>query len=330
MNYRNSKVVITGGAGFIGKNLANTLADMGASVTIVDLPDSDYSSLSPSIQIQKGSIMDQEFLMESLQNSEYVFHLAAKTDLSGSTLEDYEVNYSGTANVIEALKDNSNLKKLVVYSTQLVVGIFNEKRFINCDEPFRTKTLYGKSKILTEQTTIEKCKQYHLPYIIIRPTSVYGPFGKEPYRDYFLMIKRRRYFHVGKADNLISMVYVKNLVDQTLFLASQQTDEKVFFGNDLYPYTMREFSTAVGKYYGGEIISLPKWIVYLAAYGLGLFKMIGMNVPLYPFRLHNIMASYCYDIGNSVKLGFFPKYSLEQGIRETLMWYDENDPDFSK
>ena len=144
------------------------------------------------------------------------------------------------------------------------------------------------------------------------------------------MIKRHRYFHVGKAENLISMVYIKNLVDQTLFLAMQQTNERVFFGNDLYPYTMREFSTEVGRYYNLNILTLPEWFGYLTAYGLGILKMIGLKVPLYPFRLRNIMASYCYDIGDSVKLGFFPQYSLQQGIQETLNWYGENDPDFNQ
>jgi nucleoside-diphosphate-sugar epimerase len=124
------------------------------------------------------------------------------------------------------------------------------------------------------------------------------------------------------------MVYVKNLIDQTLFLAIQTTKEKIFFGNDLYPYTMREVSTEVGNYYNNRIITLPRWLVYLGAYGLGLFKLVGLKVPLYPFRLRNILASYCYDIGNSVKLGFYPKYSLAEGISETLKWYEENDPDF--
>ena len=156
MNYQEAKVVITGGAGFIGKNLANSLAEMGALVTVVDLPEADYSSLSPSITIRKGTVMDQDFMTEALQNSEYVFHLAAKTDLGGANLDDYAVNYLGTAHVIEAIKDNKNLRMLVVYSTQLVVGIFNEKRFIHSNEPFRTKTLYGQSKILAEQIAAVK------------------------------------------------------------------------------------------------------------------------------------------------------------------------------
>jgi GlcNAc-P-P-Und epimerase len=329
MQYQGKQVVVTGGAGFIGTNLVNELYERHANVTVFDLPSANFSSLSPNVKVVKGDILDRSSLHDVFANTDYVFHLAARTDLNGRNLDDYAVNHEGTRNVIEALKGNQKLVRLVVYSTQLVVGIFNETRFINPTESYRTKTIYGESKILTEKISQEFCVKFHIPYIIIRPTSVYGPFGKEPYKDYFLTLKAKRYFHIGKADNLVSMAYVKNVVDQTLFLAChEKTSGQIYFSNDFHPYTMREFSDTAAMYFGYQPKTIPDIIVYPAAYGLGILKYFGLNVPLYPFRLRNIKASYCYDLSNSIQLGFFPKYGLEDGIRETLDWYTQNDKDF--
>lgn len=328
MNYQNKNIVVTGGTGFIGRNLVDALLELGANVSIIDLPDANYSMISERVNVIRGSVLDQSFLDHALLGSDYVFHLAAKTDLSGSTIEDYKVNFEGTRNIIEAIHENSKKCKLIFFSTQLVVGIFNETRFIKNTEPYRTKTLYGESKILAEKIVQDKCRDYQIPYIIFRPTSVYGPYGREPYRDFFLTIKKKQYFHIGKADNLISMVYVKNLIEQCLYITNSKTEEKIFFGNELYPYTMREFSNSVANYFGIIIPTLPYSLVYICAYLLGILKIIGINVPLYPFRLKNITSNYCYDIGNSLMLGFYPKYSLEEGISETLNWYMDNDQEY--
>jgi len=327
--YTNQNVVVTGGAGFIGINLVQELCNLGARVTVIDLPSVDFSPLPPDVNIVRGNILDMSVCETACMDADYVFHLAAKTDLNGKNLDYYVANYEGTKNIIEAIKLNKHIKRFVLFSTQLVVGIFNETRFIDQNEPYKTKTFYGQSKILAEKTTIQDCRKYGVPYIIIRPTSVYGQHGKEPYRDFLLAIKRRRYFHIGKANNLISMVYVKNVVEQTLFLSgNDEANNQIFFSNDFVPYTMREFSDAIGEYFGYRIATISDIIVYPATYFLGILKALGFNVILYPFRLTNIKANYCYNIGNSIKLGYFPKYDLHDGVRDTLDWYVTYDTAF--
>jgi nucleoside-diphosphate-sugar epimerase len=114
-----------------------------------------------------------------------------------------------------------------------------------------------------------------------------------------------------------------------LFLSgNDKANNQIFFSNDLTPYTMREFSNAIGEYFGHHIVTIPDFIVYPAAYLLGVLKVLGFNVPLYPFRLKNIKANYCYNIGNSITLGFFPKHSLNSGVKETLDWYVDHDAAF--
>jgi nucleoside-diphosphate-sugar epimerase len=327
--YAGKKVVVTGGAGFIGINLVRVLCESGARVIVIDLPDVDYSQLPPDATIIKANIMNSYLHENVFADADFVFHLAARTDLNSKKIDAYEVNYEGTRRIIHALRNNGKLIRFVLFSTQLVVGLFNETRFIDETEPFMTRTAYGESKILAEKVTQEECIKANIPFTIIRPTSVYGPFGKTPYREFFQTILRKKYFHVGKADNLISMVYVKNLVDQTLYLAGRDdTKTCTFFGNDLYPYTIRQFSEEVARHNNFHILTLPGWVVWTLAYLLGVIKFVGIPVPLYPFRLRNITSNYCYSIGNSIKLGYYPKYNLNQGIKETIEWYLDNDLNF--
>jgi len=327
--YKGKKVIVTGGAGFIGKHLVQALLNEQAIVTTIDIPEADFSSLPSDVRIIKASIMEVEKFQDELNDADFLFHLAARTDLNGKNIGEYAINFEGTRRILVALQNNRHLDCFVLFSTQLVVGLFNETRFLDEREPYKTITLYGQSKILSEKITRELCQNYGMAYLIIRPTSVYGPLGKEPYRDFFLTIKNKRYFHVGKANNLISMCYVKNLVDQTLFLATRpEAHAQIFFGNDFHPYTMREFADAVAEYFDFIIPTIPDWIAWLVAYSLGFLKLFGIPVPLYPFRLRNIKANYCYDIGNSVRLGFFPTIDLKQGIEETLEWYTTKDQEF--
>jgi nucleoside-diphosphate-sugar epimerase len=322
-NLKGKKVLVTGGCGFIGHNLVVELLTKGAHPTVLDLPSTDWQSLPKNVAQIKADILDMAALRNKLDNFDIIYHLAARTDLDGKNLDDYKVNYTGTKNLIEAAAGSKNLKRFVFYSTQLVVGLFNETRFIDEAEPYKTNTIYGLSKIEGEKAVKRQCKGSGIAYTIIRPTSVYGQRGKAPYLQFFQAIKAGRYFHVGKANNLVSMVYVKNLVDLTLLASvSNQARNQIFFGNDFHPYTMRELVNAAADYYGVKIRTVPSLVMAITAYGLGILKAFGLNVPIYPSRLKNIQANYCYDIQKSINIGYRPRYGLTEGIKETLDWYE--------
>jgi len=117
-------------------------------------------------------------------------------------------------------------------------------------------------------------------------------------------------------------VYVKNLTKLTI-LASlcDKAKNEIYFGNDFHPYTMREIVDTIATYYGISVSTVPNWVITPVAYGFGLLKLLGLNVPIYPFRLKNIKANYCYDMQKSIRIGYEPQYDLTQGINETLNWY---------
>jgi nucleoside-diphosphate-sugar epimerase len=324
-SYRGKPVLVTGGCGFIGINLILELLNKKAVVTALDLPEANWNNLPADVRQIKADILNAEDLKEKFNAPEIIFHLAARTDLDGKDKEDYRTNYEGVKNVIREASKNKGLKRFIYFSTQLVVGLFNEKRLIDESEPYRTKTYYGESKIEGEKTVINYCAGINLPYTIIRPTSVYGPWGGTPFKEFFRSIKKKRYYHIGKADNLVSLVYVKNVVDLAMLLAIQKNAEnEVFFANDLHPYTMRNIAEEVASFYKVRIKTIPDYVITPIAYFFGFFKILGFQVPIYPFRLRNLKMNYCYNIEKSLKAGYKPAYDLKAGIKETLEWYEKN------
>lgn len=316
------RVLVTGGCGFIGVHLVTELANRGADVTVLDLPGADWSRIPDGARQIQADIRQAGSLTGAATAIDIVYHLAARTDLDGTVLSDYAVNVEGTANLVREAA-SAGVRRFVHYSTQLVVGLFNETRFIDETEPYRTKTMYGASKIEAEKIVKTRCPNGRMDYTIIRPTSVYGPWGEEPFKDFFRAIKRRRYFHVGKAANLVSWVYVRNLVDLTILASlSLKAANETFFGNDFHPYTMREIVDTVGEYYGFRVRTVPSALVTAMSYVGALPHAAGVSVPIYPFRLRNIKANYCYDIEKSVGIGYRPQYDLQRGVGETLEWYE--------
>jgi nucleoside-diphosphate-sugar epimerase len=319
-------VVVTGGCGFVGTNLVEALVGEGARIGVVDLPGADWSRMPAGVVRMEADLLDGPGLRTALAGFEapaIVYHLAARTDLDGRTLADYAVNTTGTDNLIAAIAERGAVRRFVHYSTQLVAGLFDESRFIDETEPFRTTTVYGDSKVESEKVVRARCDALGIAWTIVRPTSVYGPWGAAPYREFFAQIRRGRYLHVGRAANLVSLVYVENLVDLTLLLGCHDgAAGEVFFANDFHPYPMRQVVDVAAAHYGVRIRTAPVWLLVLAAYTLGLFKAAGAPVPLYPFRLRNMRMTYCYDIRKSVRLGYDPRFGLEDGIGRTVRWYD--------
>lgn len=111
----NRKVFVTGGAGFIGKYLVAELNKLGADVTLIDLPQRDFLQIPAGINIIKGDLLNAETYKTELLSTEYVYHLAAKTDLSGRTIDDYSVNFEGTKILLEILKNSQLLKRFVFF-----------------------------------------------------------------------------------------------------------------------------------------------------------------------------------------------------------------------
>ena len=172
------KILVTGGAGFIGKHLVKYLLDKGNTITIFDnFSNSEEKSLDhfikDGVKVVNGDIRNFEEILKETKNQEILIHLAAKISVNESIInpsETFEVNVNGTKNVLEACKRNK-IKKIIIASSSAVYGESLSK--IKLNETSKTEPIspYGESKLKMEQE-IRKSKD--ADYVILRFFNIFG------------------------------------------------------------------------------------------------------------------------------------------------------------
>ena len=172
-----NKVVVTGGAGFIGSHIVDKLVSDGFSVLVVDnLSTGEKANVNKNATLHVVDIREYEKLQEVISGADYVFHLAAIPSVQDSInlpIETYQVNTVGTLNVLQASR-NAGVKKLIYSSSCAVYG--NTKVIPTSEDvTMDTTTPYAMQKYTSELLCGLYTKLYSLPTISLRYFNVYGP-----------------------------------------------------------------------------------------------------------------------------------------------------------
>lgn len=190
-----SKVMITGGAGFIGSYVSRQLLSQGHEVIVYDafvhyispmksiLKDYielRFSGIEDQIDFRRGDTRDKAHLRRVILDTkpDYILHLAALpiADLSNRHSEEALTSIlEGAVNVLEVLRDVDFVKRFVYISSSMIYGDFEEIPAPE-DHPKRPKDIYGGTKYAGEVLTETYSRRYGIPYSIIRPSAVYGPY----------------------------------------------------------------------------------------------------------------------------------------------------------
>jgi len=171
-------VIVTGGAGFIGSHLVDTLILAGANVHVLDnLISGQIEQVNEKAKLHVVDICSEQARRILLEvKPDVIFHLAAQADVGKSIqdpLYDADVNIKGTINMLEASRQ-ANVKKFIFASTSAVYGSLN-KDLIFEEEPTLPASYYGLSKLTAEYYIKLYSELYAQPYTILRYANVYGP-----------------------------------------------------------------------------------------------------------------------------------------------------------
>lgn len=175
------KVLITGGAGFIGANLARHLVDQSSITDVVvldDLSTGSHRNLEgvPGIRLVEGSILDADLVLRTAAGTDAIVHLAARPSVPRSVAEPraaHDVNATGTLNVLEAARHNA-LVHTIVASSSSVYGA-NPRLPKHEDLATRPVSPYAASKLAAESYTLAWQSSYGLPTLAFRFFNVFGP-----------------------------------------------------------------------------------------------------------------------------------------------------------
>ena len=305
-----NRVLVTGGAGFIGSHLLDRLINDQVDVTVLDdLSTGKLNNLSDHLEDKrlrfiKGDVRDKASVNDALKNVEVVFHLAAVTSVPYSVEhpeETFEVNVDGTRNLLEA-SVRGDVERFVYVSSCAVYG---EPRYLPIDEKHFTHPIspYAESKLKAELVCQEFHESYGLKGVILRPFNVYGPRQRnDQYAGaIFRFIER---LHEGKPPVVFGdgsqtrdFVHVTDVVE-ALLLSSRSKDA-----------VNRIFNVATGV--PTSINRLAQLLIEIS--GAGLVE------PQYnSARKGDIKHSYADIKEAETNLGFRPQVSLRDGLVDVV------------
>lgn len=316
------RILVTGGSGFIGTNLVEYFTERGDEVANVDIA-APRNRAHHSLW-RAGDLLDGEGLRSLIRAfaPEVIFHMAARTDLDGHSVEDYAANTVGVENLIAAVENATSLRRLIFASSRLVcrIGYAPSNEFDYCPT-----TPYGESKVIGERLVHEALHRLPCPTMIVRPTSIWGSWFDVPYKTFFLTIARGRYVHPGTDKILKSFGFIGNTIHELERLMDATADAvagKTFYLADYPPIDVAVMANTIQGALGVKPIkTVPVAVLRPAAWIGDSLKTLGwQNPPLTSFRLDNLLTPMVHDLEPlRAVVGKLP-HSMEDGVRMTVDW----------
>lgn len=329
------KIIITGASGFIGSFLVEKALSLGWNVWAGIRQTSSKKYLKdPCIRFIDFDFRNKENLISQLTEftnengtPDYIIHNAGITKCLNPT-DFKKVNFQYTANLIDALNETNTIpEKFVLMSSLSAFGEGDEKTYtpIKLTDTPNPNTAYGKSKIDAERYLQ---KEARFPYMILRPTGVYGP--RE--RDYYLMLKTVKSgldVGAGFQPQHLTFIYVKDLVNAAYLALESKLSNKAYFVADGDVYTDKEYTALVKKVLHKKrvlSIKVPLFILKTISVISEEISKISKKPSTLNRDKYKIMKQRNWECDITAlidDLHFRPEYNLEKGLEESIQWYKE-------
>ena len=309
--FRGRRVLVTGGAGFVGGAVVRRLVEQGARVTVLDdLFTGQVGTLPTSVQFVEGSVTDMALVRELVADASVVFHMAARNIIASTRnpRDDFETNIGGTLNVLMAARE-SRPDRVVYTSSTSVYG--NPRSIpINEDDGIVPLSPYAVSKLGGEHYCLAFYESYGLPAAVVRYSNVYGPYQRpeNPYcgvvSKFLIAANAGQTLCIhGDGGQTRDYTFVEDAVDATLLAATHPRAEgEVFNVGTGVETSVNDLATAIGRASGCEIK-----VDHIDRRDIDNIRRRVVNIE--KIRL---------------MLRWSPQVALDRGLVETVRWFEES------
>lgn len=310
------RILITGGAGFIGTHLCRALAQSNEVVVLDNLRRNALQPAGvdrlPGVELQVGDVEDRAAVEQAVRGCTHVIHLASIAGVDTvmkNPVTTMRVSLLGTSNVLDAARATPGMERVIDFSTSEVFGrhAFNvtEGDVTSLGAVGEARWTYAVSKLATEHLTFNYWKQYGLPTCSVRPFNIYGPMqvGEGAVHHFILRALRGEALQVHNDGGQIrAWCYIDDIVNGTLLALTHPRA----VGNAFNIGNPRSTVT---------IYNLARDIVRLSG-SRSPIEFVRWDYPDVELRIPNIEKA-------RELLGFEPRVDLEDGLSRTIRWYRE-------
>jgi UDP-glucose 4-epimerase len=305
------RVLVTGGAGFVGGALVRRLADAGAKVTVLDDLFTGRAEVVPtSVQFVEGSVVDEDLVGSLVADASVVFHLAARNIIASTKdpRQDFMTNIGGTLNVLLAARE-SKVDRIVYTGSASIYG--NPRTIpINEDDDAVVLSPYAVSKLGGEQYCMAFYESYGLPVSVVRYSNVFG-IGQRPDNPYCGVIAK--FFDAAFAGRPIQVhgdgeqtrdyTFVDDAVDATLLAAIRPRAEgEIFNIGTGIETSVNDLAERIGR-----AVGLPIDVVHIDRRDIDNIRRRVLNIE----KARRMLR-------------WSPQVTLSEGLARTAAWMSES------
>lgn len=313
---KNSRILVTGGAGLVGSHIADLLVkEEVAEIIVLDnftrgqMANLAWAKEHGNVKVVEGDIRDRQILAEVTDGVDIVFHQAAIriTQCAAEPRLALEVMADGTYNVLEAAV-NAKVKKVIAASSASIYGMAEEFPTTEKHHPYNNRTLYGATKVFNEALLRSFYDMYGLDYVALRYFNVYGPrmdiygvYTEVLIRWMERIIAGQPPLIFGNGKQTMDFVYIEDIARANILAAKANVTDEVFNVASYVETSLNDLAYSLAKVMGSDL--KPE-------YG--------------EERKVNPVARRLADVTKAKELlGFEAEVSLEEGLSRLVTWWKE-------
>ena len=316
LNYNEKRILVTGGAGFIGSEVVSQLIKKNAMVTVLDNFSSGKKQYLPkkkNLKIIKGDITDEKVISRAVKDQEFVIHLAALPFIPDSfyyPADFFNVNTTGSVNLLWKSIQSKTVTRFVHISTSEVYGTAQHAP-MDENHPTAPHSTYAVSKLAGDRVAFTLHKENGFPIVIIRPFNSYGPQYTQPYIIPEIMnqlLIGKKELTLGNIDATRDFTYVSDTADAII----RSLDSKKAIGEIIN----------VGS---GNEISIRDLAFKISKIAKKKIKIRYDEGRERPFDVNRLI---CNNKKALKLLGWKPKINMDQGLKKLFQWAINNPTTF--